>query len=63
MHVLVDPDDWETAMGPGGALEAFIEAREQGLVRFLGVTGHGPATPGTNHSRTKPILTGQYIGC
>ncbi|MCA9874581.1 MAG: aldo/keto reductase, partial [Anaerolineales bacterium] len=31
----------ETAMGPGGALEAFIEARERGLVRYLGVTGHG----------------------
>lgn len=41
MHVLVDPAEWETAMGPGGALEAFIEARRQGLVRFLGVTGHG----------------------
>lgn len=41
MHILVDPVEWETAMGPGGALEAFIEAREQGLVRFLGVTGHG----------------------
>jgi aryl-alcohol dehydrogenase-like predicted oxidoreductase len=41
MHILVEPDEWETAMGPGGALEAFIEAREQGLVRFLGVTGHG----------------------
>ena len=27
-------------MGPGGALEAAIEAREQGLVRFIGVTGH-----------------------
>jgi aryl-alcohol dehydrogenase-like predicted oxidoreductase len=41
MHLLVEPDEWETAMGSGGALEAFIEAREQGLVRFLGVTGHG----------------------
>jgi aryl-alcohol dehydrogenase-like predicted oxidoreductase len=41
MHVLVDPEQWEVAMGPGGALEAFIEAREQGLIRFLGVTGHG----------------------
>ncbi|PLS81247.1 MAG: aldo/keto reductase [Chloroflexi bacterium] len=40
MHVLVQPDQWEIAMGPGGALEAFIEAKEQGLVRFLGVTGH-----------------------
>ena len=41
MHLLVEPDEWQRAMGPGGALEAFIEAREQGLVRFLGVTGHG----------------------
>ncbi len=41
LHNLVDPDEWETAMGPGGALEAAIEAREQGLVRFIGVTGHG----------------------
>lgn len=41
MHILVDPSEWEIAMGVGGALEAFIEAREQGLVRFLGVTGHG----------------------
>ncbi len=41
MHILVNPDEWQVAMGPGGALEAFIEAREQGLVRFLGVTGHG----------------------
>ncbi len=40
MHVLIDPKEWEIAMGPGGALEAFIEARDQGLTRFLGVTGH-----------------------
>ncbi|MBX0327187.1 aldo/keto reductase [Oscillochloris sp. ZM17-4] len=40
MHCLVKPDEWERAMGAGGALEAFIEAREQGLVRFIGVTGH-----------------------
>jgi aryl-alcohol dehydrogenase-like predicted oxidoreductase len=41
MHGLTNPVGWEKAMGPGGALEAFIEAREKGLVRFLGVTGHG----------------------
>jgi aryl-alcohol dehydrogenase-like predicted oxidoreductase len=41
LHNLVHPDDWDAAMGSGGALEAAIEAREQGLVRFLGVTGHG----------------------
>lgn len=41
LHNLVDPDEWETALGPGGALEAAIEARNQGLIRFIGVTGHG----------------------
>ena len=41
LHNLVDPAEWETAMGPGGALEAAIEARDQGLTRFIGVTGHG----------------------
>jgi len=45
LHCLVESDEWEIAMGPGGALEAFVEAREQGLVRFLGVTGHGVAAP------------------
>jgi aryl-alcohol dehydrogenase-like predicted oxidoreductase len=45
MHLLVDPREWEIAMGPGGALEAFIEARESGIVRFLGVTGHGLTIP------------------
>jgi aryl-alcohol dehydrogenase-like predicted oxidoreductase len=41
MHALIDPLEWAMAMGPGGALGAFVEARAQGLVRFLGVTGHG----------------------
>ena len=41
LHNLVDPDEWETALGPDGALKAAIEARDAGLVRFIGVTGHG----------------------
>lgn len=41
MHNLVDESHWAKAMGAGGALEALIEARDEGLVRFLGVTGHG----------------------
>ena len=41
MHNLVDEDGWRTAMGPGGALEGLIAARDEGLVRFIGVTGHG----------------------
>ena len=40
LHYLVSADEWEIAMGPGGALEAAVEARKQGLVRFIGVTGH-----------------------
>ncbi len=45
MHVLIREDDWEITMGPGGALEAFIKARDQGIVRFLGVTGHELVAP------------------
>lgn len=45
LHNLVDPLEWETALGPGGALEAAIQAREQGLVRFIGITGHGLTVP------------------
>ena len=41
LHGLQHPDEWDTALGPGGALEAAIEARGNGLVRFIGVTGHG----------------------
>jgi aryl-alcohol dehydrogenase-like predicted oxidoreductase len=41
LHNLVDVIEWEIALGPDGALEAAIEAREEGLVRFIGVTGHG----------------------
>ena len=41
MHNLVDEKEWQTALGPHGALEALVEARAKGLVRFIGVTGHG----------------------
>ncbi|MDX6598944.1 MAG: hypothetical protein QOE87_2831 [Gaiellales bacterium] len=41
LHCLVHPDDWDVAMGEDGALRAAVEARDEGLVRFIGVTGHG----------------------
>jgi aryl-alcohol dehydrogenase-like predicted oxidoreductase len=44
-HNLTDEPGWETAMGPGGALEAAVEAKNQGLVRYIGVTGHGTRAP------------------
>ncbi len=41
LHNLVDVIEWEFALREGGALEAAIEARDEGLIRFIGVTGHG----------------------
>jgi aryl-alcohol dehydrogenase-like predicted oxidoreductase len=41
LHNLAEEDEWQVAMGPGGALEAAIEAKQQGLVKYIGVTGHG----------------------
>ena len=41
LHNLVDVIEWETALREGGALEAAVDARDEGLVRFIGVTGHG----------------------
>ena len=40
IHDLREPGDLETIAGPGGALEAFVQAKEQGLARHIGVTGH-----------------------
>jgi aryl-alcohol dehydrogenase-like predicted oxidoreductase len=45
LHSLGHPDDWDQTMGPGGALEALVAARAEGLVRFIGVTGHGWTIP------------------
>ncbi len=41
LHNLVEEDDWRVAHGPGGAVEALAQAKAEGLVRFIGVTGHG----------------------
>ncbi len=51
LHNLVDVIEWDIALSPGGALEAALEAREEGLVRFIGVTGHGLTVP-TMHARS-----------
>src|SRR6266700_3154942 len=41
LHNLVDPIEWDVALSPGGAIDAAIEAKKQGLVKAIGVTGHG----------------------
>lgn len=43
LHYLVGEEEWEIAMAPGGVLEYLIEAKEQGLVKYIGVTGHDVA--------------------
>ena len=45
LHNLVEPDEWATAFSTGGAVEALNQARAEGLVRFIGVTGHGLRIP------------------
>jgi aryl-alcohol dehydrogenase-like predicted oxidoreductase len=51
LHNLVDEEEWRTAYAPGGALEAVVRARDEGLVRFIGVTGHG-VTVAAQHLRS-----------
>jgi aryl-alcohol dehydrogenase-like predicted oxidoreductase len=51
LHNLVDEDGWRTAFSPGGALEGVVEAKDDGLVRFIGVTGHG-ITVAAQHLRS-----------
>jgi aryl-alcohol dehydrogenase-like predicted oxidoreductase len=51
LHNLVDESEWETVYAPGGALEAVIRARDEGLARFIGVTGHG-VTVARQHLRS-----------
>ncbi len=48
LHNLADPIEWDTALSPGGSLEAAVEAREQGLVRWIGITGHGSQIAATH---------------
>lgn len=45
LHNLVADDEWERAFAPDGALRAAVEARDAGLARFIGVTGHGVNAP------------------
>lgn len=51
LHNLLGEEEWEVAMSPGGALEYLVEAREQGLVKYIGVTGHEVAIAGM-HQRS-----------
>lgn len=45
LHAVIEDDEWEVALGPGGALEAAVAARQEGLVRFIGITSHSLKAP------------------
>jgi aryl-alcohol dehydrogenase-like predicted oxidoreductase len=51
LHNLVDEAEWQTAFASGGALEAAVQAKDEGLTRFIGVTGHG-VTVAAQHLRS-----------
>ncbi|OGG55785.1 MAG: aldo/keto reductase [Candidatus Handelsmanbacteria bacterium RIFCSPLOWO2_12_FULL_64_10] len=51
LHNLADPIEWDRALSPGGVIDAAVAAREEGLVRFIGVTGHGTQIV-ANHIRS-----------
>ena len=40
VHDMRTAEDIEQVFRPGGAIDAFVEAKEKGLTRFIGVTGH-----------------------
>lgn len=48
LHNLIEPEEWDEALGPGGALEALVELRAEGRIRFIGITGHGMSAPRTH---------------
>lgn len=51
LHNLVDEAEWQQAYAPDGVLEAAVRARDEGLVRAVGVTGHG-VTVARQHIRS-----------
>jgi aryl-alcohol dehydrogenase-like predicted oxidoreductase len=48
IHALADPIEWDQALSPGGALDAALTAREEGLIKWIGVTGHGAQIAATH---------------
>jgi len=48
LHSVGDLEDLDRATGPGGSLEAAIEAKEEGIIGAIGITGHGNGAPSTH---------------
>lgn len=48
IHSIADPIEWDQALSPGGALDAALLARQEGLIKWIGVTGHGAQIAATH---------------
>jgi aryl-alcohol dehydrogenase-like predicted oxidoreductase len=48
LHAIGDLDELEVVMGAGGALEAVVAARDEGIVKGIGITGHGVRAAATH---------------
>lgn len=48
LHAIGDLAELDRATGPGGAIEAAVQAQDEGLVGAVGITGHGPLAPATH---------------
>jgi aryl-alcohol dehydrogenase-like predicted oxidoreductase len=59
LHAVGDLADLDRATGPGGALEAAVQALDEGLVGAVGITGHGAQAPATHREalRRYPFAT------
>ncbi len=45
LHAVTSFEELDAVTAPGGALEALVEARQSGLIKFIGITGHGVNAP------------------
>jgi aryl-alcohol dehydrogenase-like predicted oxidoreductase len=48
LHAVCNADDLAACFAPGGSMEAILEARDEGLVEHIGITGHGWQSPATH---------------
>ena len=48
LHNLVEADEWGQAFSPNGAIASLFSAREEGLCRHIGITGHGQHSAATH---------------
>src|ERR687891_2136445 len=45
LHAVISMEELDQVTATGGALETLVEMREQGLTKWIGITGHGPDVP------------------